>query len=119
MEGVSKIVLQLGGSKVSNFESIEEPDVDVGFQEELMDGDMQGDQEPSYKPIKLVYVLKKGGGDPNFESVKDATLEIDYLDGRKVTYTGVKTLKVGYTKHQRGKLARLTLEFGALWRNVK
>lgn len=94
-EYVSKVLLEVNGKQVDDFNKITEPDVEYRGEVKLMNKTGFTSKTPRYSPIKVEYVVPKDGPEFDFSSIQDGTLTIDYDNGTRRTYTGVSCLKVG------------------------
>ena len=70
------------------------------------------DGGPSYG-----YAIAESLEDAGLGQVKGGTLTIDRLDGTRIKYTGVYTLKIGEAKYDGDNEVVRTIEFGAKAKN--
>lgn len=100
---ISKVEIVIDGVAISGFSKFKENDIEVAQTVELADGSDFVDVPPVYG-FSLT-VVPESGADREWLGVKDATAIVYYQGGKKVTYTGVKTLKVIHGEHD-GKAAK-------------
>lgn len=111
MEYVSKVALEIDGQEITDFEEVEEQDVELHKKVELMDKTGVAELTPRYG-VRVKYVIPKDAPEFNFRSVKNGRLTIDRRNGDRITFIGVYPLKIGATTYGREE-ARKDVEFVA------
>jgi len=112
MEYVSRVLLEVNGQAIEDFKSVTEGEVDVHGEVKLMNktGFISKLSRPG---CKVEYVIPSDKEEFDFNQVKNGTLIIDKMNGKRVRYSGVYTLKVGETKYDGENEAVRTIDFGA------
>ncbi len=93
-EYVSKIILDVNGQQIEDFEEITEPEQELRKRVDLANktgfcrvtARLEG---------TLKYVIPNGRPAFNWNSLENGTLIVTHLDGTRISYTGVSVLKVG------------------------
>lgn len=113
MEYVNRISLEVNGQEITDFDSFTEGERDLADQVKLMNktGTVSRLERPS---CSLDYVVPKDAPEFDFTTVIDGTLTVDYGNGTRKTYTGVRTSKIGSTKFDGDKAATRTIDFFAV-----
>lgn len=111
-EYVSRVLLEVNGQEISDFKSVTEGEVEISKEVKLMNKTGFTGSTPRYG-AEVEYVVPEDAPEFDFESVKNGTLTIDKMNGVRVTYTGVRCLKVGSTKYDGDNEATKTINFGA------
>lgn len=112
MEYVSRVSLEVNGQVIDDFDTVEEKEVDVRKSVPLMNKTGVCEITPRHG-VSLDYVIPKDAAEFNFKEVADATLTIDRLNGTRITYAGVYTVKIGAVKYDGENAAKRTIEFVA------
>jgi hypothetical protein len=112
MEYVNRCTLDVNGQEITDFKSVTEDERELARKVALMNktGHCTVTQRPG---CKVDYVVPLDAPEFDFDSVKDGTLSIEYENGKRITYTGVRTLKVGESKVDGESELVRTIEFGA------
>lgn len=112
MEYVNRVLLEVNGQEITDFDSFTEGERDLAGQVKLMNktGTVQLLERPS---CSLEYVIPKDAPEFDFTAVVDGTITVDYQNGTRKTYTGVRTAKIGATKFGDDKAASRTIDFFA------
>ncbi len=97
MEYVNKCLLDVNGQQITDFKAVTENERELARQVNLMNktGHCGVTQRNG---VKVDYVVPEDETEFDFESVKDATLTIEYMNGKRITHMGVRTLKIGESK---------------------
>lgn len=110
-EYVEKVTLEINGQSIEDFEEVSENDYELRKPVSLMNKTGFSETTPRYG-CKVKYCIPKGAAEFDFAGVKDGTLTIDRGGGKRISYTGVFTTKVGETQYGKD-VATKTIEFGA------
>jgi hypothetical protein len=108
---IVKCVLTVDGVDESDFESVEEKEVDYAKRVELQNKTGFAELTPRYE-IDVSYVVP-AVNPRDWTKVKDATLIITDDGGNKTTYTGVCRLKVGTAKRDGKEELKQLITLGA------
>jgi hypothetical protein len=111
-EYVSRVLLEVDGAAVDDFDAITLPEEEVRQQEMLMNRAAQFEVTPNLSPIDVVYAIPKDREPFDWQSVRNGTLTVDLQNGTRIKYTGVSFLKEGTTSFDKG-LAKTTISLGA------
>lgn len=111
-EYVSQVLLEINSKKITDFSGVEEGEYELHKPVRLMNGKGHISVAPDYK-FSLDYIIPKDTPEFDFDQVKDGRVVIDYQNGKRVTYGGVYTTKVGAAKHDGEKESMKTIEFSA------
>ena len=111
MEYVSRILLEINGQEITDFEEVSETDVELYKKVELMNKTGFAELLPRYG-AKVTYSIPKDAPEFDFEGVKNGRLTIDRKNGKRITFIGVYPLKIGETKYGKDE-AKKEIEFGA------
>lgn len=117
-EYVSRVALEVNGQTIEDFNSVSEGRYELRKQVRLMNKTGHVNTIARYT-AEVEYVIPFDSAEFDFDSVENGTLTIDYLNGKRVTYTGVCTLEVGQAKHDGEKESTKTIQFGAEGRLVE
>lgn len=109
-EYVSRVFLTINGQEITDFKSVTEKDVELHKQVNLMNTTGVVGVRARYG-AEVEYVVPENAEEFDFEEVKDGTLTIEKMNGRRTSYTGVFTLKIGSTKYDGDNEATRTIEF--------
>ncbi len=115
-EFVSQVLLEINGQSITDFKSVTENEVEVHGQVNLMNQTGHF-TKVARQGCKVDYVVPADGAEFDFSAVKGGTLTIDRMDGTRIKYTGVYTLKVGEAKYDGDNEVVRTIEFGAKSKN--
>ena len=118
MEYINRCTLTVNGQEIEDFKSVTENERELSRQVNLMNttGHCSVTQRPG---CKVDYVVPQAAAEFDFDSVKDGTLTIEYENGKRITYQGVRTLKIGEAKIDGDNELVKTIEFGAKKRLVE
>lgn len=116
-EYASRVLLEVNGQSIEDFQSVTEKEVEVRKKVKLMNKTGVIKATPEYN-VDVDYVVPADKDEFDFESVENGTLTVDLDNGVRKTYTGVYCLKVGETKYDGDKEATRTIEFMAMKRTV-
>lgn len=111
MDVVSRIYLEINGQQV-DFDSVEEKEYEVAKAHNLCNTTAHFDVTPRYGAT-ATWPIPKDGVEFDFASVRGGTLCIDHQNGTRITYTGVRCLKVGGVKYDGDSAATRTVDFSA------
>ncbi|MBI3677394.1 MAG: hypothetical protein HY243_12345 [Proteobacteria bacterium] len=112
MEYVSKVLLEINGSNIDDFKSVEESEVEINKKVPLMGSTGTIAVTPRYE-ITVDYVVPKDAAEFDFNTVKGGTLTIDKTNGVRVKFSGVTTEKIGATAYDGEKEATRKITFMA------
>ena len=115
MEYVSKATLEVNGQLVDDINSVTEDPIEIRKTIKLMNKTGVVKITPQYG-VKVEYVMPKDAPEFDWEGVENGTLTIDKENGKRVTFTGVYTLKVGEAKYDGEKEATRNIELAAMGR---
>jgi len=110
-EYVELVTLEVNGQEITDFNKVTENEVEVRRLVNLMNKTGFTKTTPRYG-TKVDYVIPKNQTPFDFKSVEDGTLTIDRGNGKRITYGGVFTTKIGEISYGE-KEASQTIEFGA------
>lgn len=114
-EYVSTVLLEINGKSITDFKAVEEEEVEMAKEVNLMNKTGSVGVTPRYK-VNVDYVVPKDSEEFDFSGVKDGTLTIDFGNGRRRQYMGVRTLKIGATAYDGEKEAVRKITFMATGR---
>jgi hypothetical protein len=114
-EYVSKVLLEINGKGITDFKAVEEEETELAKEVNLMNKTGSVDVTPRYR-VGVDYVVPKDDEEFDFASVKDGTLTIDFDNGRRRQYRGIRTLKIGATTYDGEKEAIRKITFMATGR---
>ncbi|MDA8137926.1 MAG: hypothetical protein M0036_04660 [Desulfobacteraceae bacterium] len=117
-EYVNRCVLAINGQNIEDFKTFTEIERELSRRVNLMNktGHCSVTQRPG---CMLDYVVPLDGVEFDFEGVKDATLTVEYENGLRKIFTGVRTLKIGEEKIDGDNELVKTIEFSAEKRRVE
>lgn len=116
MEYVNKCTLEFNGQSIESFSSFTENDTTLGKQVELMNTTGFADMTPRYG-FTVDWKRPKGGWPFNPLNIKNGVVTVEYDDGTRVDFGGVKSLTTGDgTIDGETELTR-TGTYGAVTRN--
>jgi len=112
MEYVSRVLLEVNGQQIEDFDSVEEKEVETAKPVELMNTTGFIDLLERYG-VNVEYIIPKDNPEFDFRSVKDGTLTIDRQNGTRITFSGVRATKIGNAKYDGKDAAKRSIEFHA------
>lgn len=112
MEYVSKVALDIDGQEITDFDEVEEQEVELNKKVELMNKTGVAELTPRYG-VRVKYVIPKDASEFDFRAVKNGRLTIDRRNGTRITFIGVYPLKIGATAYGKDE-ARKDIEFVAV-----
>jgi len=110
-EYVELVTLEVNGQEITDFNKVTEKEYELRRQVNLMNKTGFTKVAVRYG-CTVEYVIPKNTAEFDFDSVENGTLTIDRGNGKRVTYTGVCTLKVGDVAYGEKEATR-TIELGA------
>ncbi len=96
-EYVSRVLLEVNGQSIEDFKSATEKEVELHKQVNLMNKTGHMATTPRYQ-VEVEYVVPETSTEFDWEAVSDGRLTIERMNGERVTFTGVYTLKAGDAK---------------------
>lgn len=111
-EYVAQVLLEINGRKITDFKSVEEGEYEVHKRVKTMSGKGHVTVVPD-PSVTVEYIIPLDTPEFDFDTVKNGTLTIDYLNGKRVKYSGVYTEKVGSAKHTGDDASTKTIVFSA------
>jgi hypothetical protein len=115
MEYVSRVLLDINGQGIDDFKSVTEKEVEINKAVNLMNKTGFIGVTPRYG-VEVDYVLPESETPFDFGSVKDGRLSIEFMNGKRVTYSGLYVLKIGDLAIDGEKEATKKVTFGAVKR---
>jgi hypothetical protein len=110
MEYVSQVALEVNGKSLTDFKTVKEKKRDLWKSIKLMN--KKGHYRTSSDDGVIVdYVVPSDAPEFDFESVRGGTITIDYLNGKRVTYTNVYPLEIGEQTHDEDNALIRTIDF--------
>lgn len=109
-EYVSRILFEVNGQAIEDFDSVEEDEVELAKEVPLMNGTGYVSVTPRRK-VTVDYLIPKDATPFDFTGVKGGTIAIDYDNGTRVGYSDVTTLKIGATAYDGEKAAKRKITF--------
>lgn len=97
-EYVTNVLLEVNGQNIEDFKSVTEGEVETAKPVNLMNKTGFANMTARHT-VEVDYVIPSDAPEFDFASVKNGTLTIDKQNGVRVTYTGVRTLKIGAAKY--------------------
>jgi hypothetical protein len=112
MEYINRCTLSINGQEITDFKKFTDNERELARQVNLMNktGHCGVTQRPG---CKLDYVVPLDSEPFDFDAVKDGTLSVEYENGKRITFSGVRTLKVGESTIDGDNELVQTIEFGA------
>ena len=110
-EYVSNVEVDFDGEALDDFDEFTEGEQDVAVEVPLMNKTGFTGMTARYR-FNLNYVVPEVG-EIDFRTKKDGTCTIEYENGKRIVYTGVRALKIGETKHKDGEPSTRAIDFGA------
>ncbi len=109
---VSQITLDVNGQQIDDFKSVSENEREIRKQINL--ATTTGYIKTTVRfGCKVEYVIPESAAEFDWDSLESGRLTIEYENGKRTTYTGVYTLKVGETKYDGENEATQQIELGA------
>ncbi len=116
MEYVNRCSLEINGQVIEDFKAVTESEVELARQVNLMNKTGHASMTPRHG-VSVDYVVPENAEEFDFSEVKDGTLVIEYENGKRNVFAGVRTLKIGEEKIDgENELVRV-IEFGATGKN--
>lgn len=112
MEYVSAIALEINGQTLEDFNGFTEKQRDIRSTVNLMGstGVMKRRQRHFFS---LDYVVPADRDEPDFVSLENGTVTVDYENGRRISFGGVYCLSIGEAKYTEDKEVVKVVEFFA------
>jgi len=110
-EYVELVTLEVNGTEITDFNKVSENEIEVRRPVNLMNKTGFTKTTSRYG-VKVEYVIPKSQTPFNFEEVENGTLTIDRGNGKRITYSGVFTTKIGEASYGE-KEATQSIELGA------
>jgi len=96
-EYVSRCLLSANGAEIEDFKSVTENEIELHKPVKLMNKTGVAAITPRYG-AKVEYVVPEDAAEFDWEGMANGTLTVEYENGKRTTYTGVYTAKVGEKK---------------------
>ena len=112
MEYVTRVLLDVDGQSIDDFNSVSIKEVEIHKVVNLMNKTGHAKVTPRYG-VDIDYVVPETDSEFDWESVSDGRLSIELLNGKRTTFTGVYVLKVGEAKADGENEMVKTIELGA------
>jgi hypothetical protein len=109
---VSRVLLEINGVSVEDFNSVEEQDFELAKPVNLMNKTGHIAMLPRYG-VSVDYIIPSDSTPFDFTAVIGGVLTIDHQNNRRVIYVGVRTTKIGKVTYDGEKEATQTIEFSA------
>jgi len=113
MEYVSKVLLEINGQEIEDFDSVEEPESEIFKSVKLMNKTGHTAVTQRYEGLTVDYIIPSDAPSFDFRQVAGGTLTIDRMNGTRITYGGIYTTKVGKIKYDGDNVAKQTIELSA------
>ncbi len=112
MEFVSKVTMEVDGKNITDFKTFTENEIEVNKEVRLMNktGFMPTTQ---HYGVKVDYVIPATNPEVDWAAVRSGRLSVEFENGKRITYTGVTTLKIGEMKVDGDNETVRTIELGA------
>jgi hypothetical protein len=107
----SRVILEVNGAQIEDFDKFEEGDIDYNAQVKLMNKTGFMSVLPRY--TMTVGYVKPLNGEFDWSSVRDGRLTVEYENGDRVTYTGVFLMKKGKETSDGENAIKRDIELGA------
>ncbi|MBI5550748.1 MAG: hypothetical protein HY911_04515 [Desulfobacterales bacterium] len=117
-EFVNKCYLDVNGRSIEDFKAVTEREQEYFRQVNLMNKTGHAAVTTRYG-ASVDYVVPETEAEFDWTSVRDGRLTIEYMNGKRITYTGVYVLKVGEGKIDGENEKVQTIELGAEKRLVE
>lgn len=118
MEYVNRCTLVIDGQNIEDFKTFTENERELARQVKLMHKTGHCSVTQRFG-CQVDYVVPLDGEEFDFDTVKDGTLVVEYENGKRKIFTGVRTLKIGEEKVDGDNEVVRTIEFGAEQRRVE
>lgn len=112
MEYVRRCRLDANGQSIEDFKSVTEKEVELYKQVNLMNKTGFASVTPRYS-VEVEYVVPESNPEFDWKGVKNGTLTIELMNGKRISFTGVYTMKVGAMKIDGDSDTVRTIELGA------
>ncbi len=109
---VGNVRLDANGQSIEDFKAVTEREVEYYKQVNLMNKTGHMQVTPRYG-VSVDYVVPQTDSEFNWEAMADGRLSIEYLNGKRRTYTGVYVLKIGEAKADGENEIVKVIELGA------
>ncbi|MDH5525220.1 MAG: hypothetical protein OEY01_14685 [Desulfobulbaceae bacterium] len=96
-EYVNRCFLEANGQAIEDFKTVSEKEVEHHKAVKLMNKTGVSGVTPRYG-VDVDYVVPEDATEFDWEGMKNGTLTIEYVNGKRTTYTGVYIAKVGQQK---------------------
>ena len=96
-EYVSRCTLEANGQDIDDFKSFTENEIELRKVVKLMNKTGSAGLTPRYG-FEVDYVVPEDTPEFDWEALKDGTFTVVYENGKRKSYTGVSTLKIGQEK---------------------
>ena len=118
MEYINRCTLAINGQNIEDFKSFTDNARELARQVNLMNktGHCSVTQRPG---CKVDYVVPEDGEEFDFEAVVDGTLTVEFENGKRIIFTGVRTLTIGENTVDGDNELIRAIEFGAEKRRVE
>ena len=110
-EYVNRVALDVNGTTIEDFKTFTENEVELYKQVKLMNKTGHMAVTARYG-CKVDYVIRTEG-EFDWSSVVGGRLTVEYESGKRVTFTGVYTLKIGEAKTDGDNETTRTIDLGA------
>lgn len=109
---VSRVYLDVNGQSIEDFKSVAIKEVEIHKPVNLMNKTGHTKVTQRYG-VDVEYVVPEAGSAFDWETVSDGRLSIEYMTGKRTTFTGVYVLKTGEAKADGENEMVQTIELGA------
>ncbi len=117
MEYVSRICLDIDGQEITDFEEVEEKDIELYKTVECMNSTGFAEKKARYG-VRVQYCIPKDAPEFDFHKVRNGRLTIDHKNGTRISFFGCFPLKIGNTTYGKDE-AKKDIDFGATERDPK
>jgi hypothetical protein len=115
MEYVSQVTLDVNGKSITDFKTFTENEIELNKEVRLMNKTGFMGVTPRFG-CKVDYVIPQTNPEIDWSTVRNGRLSVEFENGRRITYTGVTTLKIGEMKVDGENETVRTIELGATGR---
>lgn len=112
---VSRVLLDVDGQSIEDFKAVTEKEVELYKQINLMNKTGHIKTVPRYA-VDVEYVVPEASSEFSWNAVEAGRLSIEYLNGKRITFTGVYPLKIGEAKADGENEMVRTISLGATGR---
>ena len=112
MEYVARVCLDIDGTEITDFEEVEEKDIELYKSVELMNKTGFAEKLARYG-LRVKYCIPLDAPEFDFAGVKNARLTIDRKNGTRISFIGCFPLKIGATLYGKDE-AKKDIDFGAV-----